>query len=161
MTFGSRLKVARKNKNLTQKELGEMIGGVATSTINGYENDKTLPDAKKMYLMMLVLDVSADYLFQDETRNDVKIITFSPDERYIVDMYRQVNDFVKISVKTGLELEIKRMNDNKLANIDSPSLNTKDAVINLKSALENKENQEILRKIISDELLRSLPNIQE
>lgn len=113
MTFGTRMKDARKNKNLTQRELGEMIGGVATSTINGYENDKTLPDAKKMYFIMQILEVSADYLFQDETINKPTDLVFLPHEEMIIRQYRQLDQYGKNIIASVLNIENSRIYDDE------------------------------------------------
>ena len=65
MSFGSRIKEARINKKLTQEALGKLIG-VAKSTITGYEKGTSHPDEGKIIALMNVLDVDANYLWQDE-----------------------------------------------------------------------------------------------
>jgi|GEM_PF-4142225 len=148
MSLGNRIKEARKNKNLTQEELGKLIGAVKSS-VNGYENDKTLPDAKKMYSIMQVLGVSADYLFQDEFEGNPTNDILSLEEKEIIDMYRFIDDFGKTAIKSGLELEVNRMKETK--EISEQPI-TKDDIIKLKDTLEDEENVELIRKIIIEEM---------
>jgi transcriptional regulator with XRE-family HTH domain len=61
MTFGQKLKFARKNKKYTQKELAEAIGAKHNSVSN-WENDQNKPDPDTIELICNVLDISANYL---------------------------------------------------------------------------------------------------
>ena len=61
MTFGQKLKIARKNKKYTQKELAEAIGAKHNS-ISNWENDQNKPDPDTIELICSVLDISANYL---------------------------------------------------------------------------------------------------
>lgn len=56
-----RLKELRKLKNLTMKELGQIVN-VAESTISLYENGKREPDYETLKKLADVLNVSTDYL---------------------------------------------------------------------------------------------------
>ena len=61
MTFGQKLKLARKNKKYTQKKLAEAIGAKHNS-ISNWENDQNKPDPDTIELICGVLDISANYL---------------------------------------------------------------------------------------------------
>lgn len=65
MTFGDKLKEARKEKGYTQVELAEMIG-VASATLAGYENSNREPDLFKIKRLVEVLEIDADYLLAVE-----------------------------------------------------------------------------------------------
>ena len=56
-----RLRPLRKQKNLTQEELGEMIG-VAKARVSDYEAGKTEPPLKTLIKIADALDVSLDWL---------------------------------------------------------------------------------------------------
>lgn len=56
-----KIKEARRNKNLTQKELAEMIG-VNFSIISRYENETIVPPANRILAIADALGVSVDYL---------------------------------------------------------------------------------------------------
>lgn len=59
--FGSRLKKARKNKSITQKELARQLG-VEQSTISNYEKNFRSPSAAALIELSDQLQVSVDYL---------------------------------------------------------------------------------------------------
>lgn len=59
--IGERLNELRKDKGMTQQELGELLS-VSKYTISSYENDKTSPDDHNKVLLAKIFDVSLDYL---------------------------------------------------------------------------------------------------
>ena len=61
MLVGNRLKEARKKENLTQDELGKLIG-VSKSAICCYEKETRNPTLETVIELMYVLGVSSDYL---------------------------------------------------------------------------------------------------
>lgn len=61
MLIGSRLKDARKQRGLTQSELGDLIG-VGKSAVCCYEKETRNPTLESIVELMHVLGVSADYL---------------------------------------------------------------------------------------------------
>lgn len=66
MTFGEKVKQARKNKGLTQTQLGEMIG-VSRRTVTSYEADAFPPRTKEVYYKLAeALDVNVNYLLTQE-----------------------------------------------------------------------------------------------
>ena len=60
-TFGERLKQLRKEKKLTQQELGEVIG-VSKVSISTYENGVFYPEVKNFLALAEYFEVSLDYL---------------------------------------------------------------------------------------------------
>lgn len=63
--FKDRLRAARKSKGFTQESLAAQIG-VKKTTISGYESGNSEPDMQKLTLLMKVLEIDANYLYQDE-----------------------------------------------------------------------------------------------
>ncbi len=61
MIIGDRLRKLREEKNLTQTELGSIIG-VKKSAISSYEHEKRMPNSETIISLMQVFSVSADYL---------------------------------------------------------------------------------------------------
>lgn len=61
MTFGERLRNARKERNLTQRQLAE-ASGISINAIHNYENDKVDPTLFNVSCVCLALGVSLDYL---------------------------------------------------------------------------------------------------
>ena len=59
--IGGRLAEARKNADLTQKELAQMIG-YGKDSISAYERDKAQPNDETTVKLAQILKVSTDYL---------------------------------------------------------------------------------------------------
>lgn len=68
MTFGDKIKEARKLKGYTQRQLAEIIG-VAESTLTGYEKGTREPDVFKIKKLMAALDIDGNYLFEMSAKN--------------------------------------------------------------------------------------------
>lgn len=65
MSIGSRIKEAREKKGLSQVKLAEALG-ISKGAIGNYECDKSSPKDSILFKLMTVLDVDANFLFQDE-----------------------------------------------------------------------------------------------
>ncbi len=68
MKFSQRLKELRKEKNLTQVELGSILN-YGYTTIANYENGRNHPSLKDIIRIANIFDVSVDYLIGN---SDVK-----------------------------------------------------------------------------------------
>ena len=66
MTIGERVKTVRRNKALTQTELGNLIM-TSHSYISRVENGFELPTARWIKLVSLVLDVNFNWLMYGNT----------------------------------------------------------------------------------------------
>lgn len=74
MTFGEKLKEARKNAGLSQEQLAEKMN-VSRSAIAKWETDKGMPDINNLKVMSQLLEVSIDYLLDDDEKisfNEIK-----------------------------------------------------------------------------------------
>ena len=72
MTFGEKLKKARKTAGMTQEELAIQLS-VSRQAITKWESGKGLPDIENLKILSKTLDISIDYLLDDETRFDMTI----------------------------------------------------------------------------------------
>lgn len=62
MTFGEKLRKARKEKGLTQLQLGQLTN-MGVTTIGNYETGKTYPQSRKIYdILAKALEVDVNYL---------------------------------------------------------------------------------------------------
>ena len=61
MTFGDKLREARKNKGYTQEQIAHLLG-IAKSTYTGYEKGVREPDLFKIKRLVEVLDVDSSWL---------------------------------------------------------------------------------------------------
>ena len=72
MTFGGKLKEARKKTGLTQEELAELIG-VSRAAVAKWETDNGLPDIENLKTVAGLLGVSIDYLLDDGGTIDLSV----------------------------------------------------------------------------------------
>lgn len=66
MTFGQRVSIARKEKDLTQTELAEAVG-TSRDLIGRYERDDIKPSIEVAAKIADALEMSLDYLVRDKT----------------------------------------------------------------------------------------------
>ncbi len=74
MTFGEKLKDARKNAGLSQEQFAEKLS-VSRSAVAKWEAGNGLPDVENLKAMAQLLDISIDYLLADEEKlsfNEIK-----------------------------------------------------------------------------------------
>lgn len=64
-TFGDRIAAAREAQSLTQKSLAKKLG-VATKTLDAWENDLSEPRANRLQMLAGVLNVSIPWLLTGE-----------------------------------------------------------------------------------------------
>ena len=69
MKTGEKISKARKNINLTQDQLAEVLD-VSRQTISKWESDIAYPEAGKLKLLSDTLNVSIDYLLNDEAEEN-------------------------------------------------------------------------------------------
>lgn len=73
MTFGQRLRTARKNGGLTQEQLAERLL-VTRQAIVKWESDKGLPDIENLKNLSRRLNVSIDYLLDNGEKIDFTVV---------------------------------------------------------------------------------------
>jgi transcriptional regulator with XRE-family HTH domain len=111
MSFGERLKEARLLKGYTQKQLGEKLN-IAGTTITGYEKDNSEPSMLVISKIMNVLDIDANFLFQDVTQDHIFENSSTPEEfENIIKKYRNLDDEGRKLVNHVLAVEVKRSKD--------------------------------------------------
>jgi transcriptional regulator with XRE-family HTH domain len=69
--FGQRLKSLRKQKNLSQQEIGEMTGMHFTN-ISRYERGLAMPNSDTLKKLSEALEVSGDYLIHGEVEDGAR-----------------------------------------------------------------------------------------
>jgi len=105
MGIGKRIKEAREKKQLTQEELGRLIG-VTGSAITNYEKETSHPKEPVMYALIDALGVDANFLFQDCVNITDK--SPSPEEKEHMKKYRALDKHGKEIVDTNLDIEYRR-----------------------------------------------------
>ena len=85
MTFGEKLKLARKNAALTQEQLADKLM-VSRQAITKWESDKGMPDINNLRRLAQLLDVSIDYLLDNGEQLDLSVMR----EPINLDNYRYI-----------------------------------------------------------------------
>lgn len=118
MTLGQKIKQARLNKNMTQKELAVLIGAKHNS-ISNWEKDQNKPDADMLEALCTFLEISPNYLLnKDETSFDdrAKALQESPlpvnlvavYKKDIFDKYLSLDTMAKETVDNVINFEYKQ-----------------------------------------------------
>jgi transcriptional regulator with XRE-family HTH domain len=71
MAFSENLRSARKDKNLSQEQLAELLS-VSRQAISKWELDEGYPETDKLMQLAQILGVSLDYLLLDKSAKDVE-----------------------------------------------------------------------------------------
>lgn len=96
--FGIRLKEKRKEKNMTQKQLADMVGAKHNS-VSDWENGKNKPDPDTIERICEALNISAAYLLpsnRSEAANEVDIlyVSMSSGNAAIDDLRKRLHDMI-------------------------------------------------------------------
>ena len=67
MSFGEKLKLVRKDRNITQEALAELLN-VSRQAISKWESDNGYPETEKLLLISKTLNISIDYLMNDKNK---------------------------------------------------------------------------------------------
>lgn len=79
MTLGQKIKKARSESNLTQKELADTLG-VTFQTVSKWENDTTEPDLATLRMLAKTLGCSLEYLVQEDEEDENSPLPPPPEE---------------------------------------------------------------------------------
>ncbi len=73
MSIGTTIKKLRRDKNITQEQLAELLG-VSTNAVSQWECDKTAPDISHLPVLAYIFEVSADVLLEIDIAKSKKQI---------------------------------------------------------------------------------------
>lgn len=79
MTFGEKLRALRQGSNLTQQQLGELIG-VAKSVVSYYEQGDRCPSQDVLIKIASTFHTSTDYLLGLEKKRTIDVTDLSEDD---------------------------------------------------------------------------------
>lgn len=91
MSLGSRLKMARKAKHLTQKQLGDLVS-VTGSAIGNYESGVSSPNEDILIRLMEILNIDANFLYADDMVNSKDMYFLTPEEQQLLSAFRSLNE---------------------------------------------------------------------
>lgn len=63
--FGEKLKELREERNLSQKELGDKMGGITQQTIARYEKKETVPKLETVSKIADALEINPNIFYSD------------------------------------------------------------------------------------------------
>ncbi len=108
MSYNDRLKEARKKKQITQAQLGEIVG-CAKNTISSYEKGTNEPNMYILSKIMEALDVDANFIFQDEMRERYENAATPDEMENIIRKYRRLDAIAQQAVRMLLDIELRRV----------------------------------------------------
>lgn len=113
MSFGSRLRQARKAKQLTQKELAAKIKA-AHNSISNWENDQNMPDPDTIQHLCWALEVQPNYFFSIESvpplsAAGISVSNFTESELELIRKFRSLDDRGKSAVLNVLNHEYESL----------------------------------------------------
>ena len=79
MNFGEKLKILRKERNLTQRELADRIF-VSKSVISYYEKNKRTPSPEAIVKLAYVFNVTTDFLLEIRHARTIDLTGFTDEE---------------------------------------------------------------------------------
>ena len=109
MSIGDRIKEAREHKNLSRSELAEKAN-VTMSAISNYENSISSPKEPVLLKLMDILDIDANFLFQDMVEKKPSVY-LTPSESTMIDKYRKLDTISKELIDIVIDKELERINN--------------------------------------------------
>lgn len=137
MSFGNRLREARIMKGYTQRQLAEKLN-IGGTTVTGYEKDNSEPSMNTISKIMEILDVDANFLFQDESsETTLKEKELSGKIKNVAKKYRDLDSFGRQTVDVVLDREVARVKElNSMKERIEELESTQSTIIELPSHLE-------------------------
>lgn len=96
MGIGARIKEARLNAGLTQEELAKELE-ITKGAVANYETGVSSPKMNILYKIFDVLDVDANYLFQDEMSAETK-------DQILLEKYHNADEGIQSSINKLLDI---------------------------------------------------------
>ena len=102
MSIGSRIKEARLSKGLKQEDLAKLIG-VTKGAVGNYEADYSSPKDIVLYKIFEVLNVDANYIFQDNIKNKKTPPPLTAEENRLLNAFSKLNQNGKLEAVNRVE----------------------------------------------------------
>lgn len=106
MNFAEKLKLLRKERNITQEELAELLS-VSRQAVSKWESGTGYPETEKLLIISKGLNVSLDYLLLDETVLEEKTekeeqpVVYTTGDRIAIPTYDQKNIVSCLTIKSS------------------------------------------------------------
>lgn len=133
MTFGDKLREARKNKGYTQEQIAHLLG-IAKSTYTGYEKGVREPDLFKIKRLVEVLDVDSSWLLGvDDSPSSITAAEYQA-----IKKYRALDERGKMAVDSTLAREYEISSRNAAAAVSDAAATISAADVALTGAAVKK-----------------------
>lgn len=133
MTFGDKLREARKNKGYTQEQIAHLLG-IAKSTYTGYEKGVREPDLFKIKRLVEVLDVDSSWLLGvDDSPSSITAAEYQA-----IKKYRALDERGKMAVDSTLAREYEISSRNAAAVVSDAAATISAADVSLTGAAVKK-----------------------
>lgn len=123
-SLGTRIKTLRKQMNMSQKELGEIVN-LHNSNIGRIENGNVYPTADVLLKLSHFFHVSSDWLLSGTEFNTE--ICNNADEITLLNNYRQLTDSEKSDISGLIEYKLYKASKEKMSKKSSNSLSQSSA----------------------------------
>jgi len=106
MNFAEKLKLIRKERNITQEQLAELLS-VSRQAVSKWESGAGYPETEKLLIISKELNVSLDYLLLDETvleekkEKEEKPVVYATGGGIAIPTYDQKNIVSCLTVKSS------------------------------------------------------------
>lgn len=106
MSFGENLKQIRKQRNITQEELAELLN-VSRQAISKWESGNGYPETEKLITLSRELNISLDYLLNDASHmaqkeaTEEKCAVYAPSGKIAITTFNKQNVVVCHAVKSS------------------------------------------------------------
>ena len=106
MSFGEKLKQIRKQRNITQEELAELLN-VSRQAISKWESGNGYPETEKLITISRELNISLDYLLHDASHlaqkesTEEKCAVYAPSGKIAITTFDKENVVVCHAVKSS------------------------------------------------------------
>lgn len=95
MNLGNKIETLRKQHNLTQENLAEMLG-VSYQAVSRWENNITSPDISTLPILANIFDITVDYLLDVNVSKNEDSINKIYDEHYSLSLNNKINECEKL-----------------------------------------------------------------
>lgn len=159
--LGEKIRIARQQKQLTQKQLGEALG-VSHAVISNWEKEINRPDVDMLEELCKLLDINPNDLFNMNTINN----NLSDSEQQLINEYNNLDKYGKKVVNSVLKLETERIKEeqskkpNNIVEIPNEEASNNDFVFK-EIARDTYGTKQKYNTEINDETTESLKNLRK
>ncbi len=145
MDFGSKIREARKNKQLTQRMFAELIGAKHNS-ISNWENNQNKPDPDMIEKICGVLDISPSYLLGIGEQQSA----ISEKESLLLSYYNQLNELGKNKLIENAEDLTHNTKYSNVVELSSTIEEEKDYLIPRAAHSDNEDDLDLIRQDLDE-----------